>query len=132
MKVYVITKGEYSDYSIYGVAIDKAEAEQMREYFSDEYDEANIEEYDTDVMKCINEGQTFYCVSLDCKNDLVECEEDNNAIKFYQPGEIGHQRYKSQERYYIHLFAKDREHAIKIGADKLYQAKYEKEMFGND
>ena len=130
MKVYVITIGEYSDYNICGVAIDETEAEQMREYFSGKYAEARIEEYDTDVMKCINKGLTFYCVSLNCKNDLVECEKANYRIKYYYPGEIRH--HKKQDIYYIHLFAKDEEHAIKIGADKLYQAKYEKEIFEND
>ena len=46
-KVYVVTKGEYSDYHICRVFLDKEEAERYKESISDEsYDgEADIEEF---------------------------------------------------------------------------------------
>ena len=48
MKAYVITKGEYSDYKIYAVTLDKEQAELLKAEYSDKWDEAFIEEYDTD------------------------------------------------------------------------------------
>lgn len=51
MKIYVITSGCYSDYHIDAVTDDKDRAEFLKLKFSDEYDEANIEEYDTDEYR---------------------------------------------------------------------------------
>lgn len=51
MKVYVITSGEYSDYGICAVTLDKKQAELLKERYSGKWDEARIEEYDTDDYK---------------------------------------------------------------------------------
>lgn len=68
MKIYVITKGCYSDYSICAVSTDKEEAKVLAEIYTDRYDTATIEEYDTEnnaevikyreVFKCVYEKQT--------------------------------------------------------------------------
>lgn len=62
MKIYVITKGCYSDYHIAAVTDDKDKAEFLKLKFSDEYDEANIEEYDTDEysVEGIQNMKLFY------------------------------------------------------------------------
>ena len=56
MKVYVITSGEYSDYSILAVSLSREKAELIcamlnstKRYYSDV---ATIEEYDTDELQC--------------------------------------------------------------------------------
>lgn len=51
MKIYVITKGAYSDYHICAVATDKKKAEILRKAFSDDWNEAQIETYETDRFK---------------------------------------------------------------------------------
>lgn len=68
MKIYVITKGCYSDYHICTVTTDKEEAEVLAETFTNSYDTATIEEYDTEnnaevikykkVFRCMYEKQT--------------------------------------------------------------------------
>lgn len=50
MKVYVITKGDYSDYHIVGVTTDKDKAETVAKEVSGEwqFNTASVETYDTD------------------------------------------------------------------------------------
>ena len=48
MKIYIITKGSYSDYHICGVAVDLKEAERLQNINTDEWDMARIETYDTE------------------------------------------------------------------------------------
>ena len=48
MKIYIVTKGAYSDYHICGVAVDLKEAEHLQNVNTDEWDIANIETYDTE------------------------------------------------------------------------------------
>lgn len=48
MKIYVITSGSYSDYHICAVATDLDTAAELRELHTTKYDEAHIEEFDTD------------------------------------------------------------------------------------
>ena len=46
MKVYIITEGDYSDYHICAVTLEKKQAEQLKKYFASNYSEPNIEEYE--------------------------------------------------------------------------------------
>ena len=48
MKIYIITRGSYSDYHICGVAVDLKEAERLQNINTDEWDMARIETYDTE------------------------------------------------------------------------------------
>lgn len=48
MKIYIITRGSYSDYHICGVAVDLKEAERLQNVNTDEWDIARIETYDTE------------------------------------------------------------------------------------
>ena len=48
MKIYIVTKGSYSDYHICGVAVDLKEAERLQNVNTDEWDMARIETYDTE------------------------------------------------------------------------------------
>lgn len=47
MKIYIVTKGSYSDYHICGVAVDLKEAERLQNINTD-WDIARIETYDTE------------------------------------------------------------------------------------
>lgn len=61
MKVYVITKGCYSDYHICAVETDKEKAKLLAQRFSSSYEKAEIEEWDTDANPDIYESK--YCYS---------------------------------------------------------------------
>lgn len=48
MKIYIVTRGSYSDYHICGVAVDLKEAERLQNINTDEWYMARIETYDTE------------------------------------------------------------------------------------
>ena len=48
MKIYIITRGSYSDYHICGVAVDLKEAKRLQNINTDEWDVSRIETYDTE------------------------------------------------------------------------------------
>lgn len=126
MKVYVITAGVYSDYTIYGVAIDPVMAENIRKYVDKEYEEAAIEEFDTeswpdilktgniyDVEKYPNGRMAVFKRSWDIetgyarRNKVVKASGMMRALK-------------------VTVIANDKEHAIKIAADLFAEYEYRK------
>ena len=133
MKVYVITRGDYSDYHICGVAVDKKKAQLIKKLNSDDMYLANIEEYDTDeyyddempqwVVKFSNNRQPIVDLSW----------FDNNMM--HKPPKIFDysDRYVDDElpfigiKYLVRLQAKDKERALKIAQDELARYKAEKE-----
>lgn len=126
MKVYVITKGSYSDYGICGVAIDKDKAEILRKFYSDRYDEAEIEEYDTEEEEIPNDLITVYSFSINEKGEVSDKEplmrskrEWKNQFNLYSVPEYS---------FYAEVMAVDRDHALKIALDT--RAKMLAERFG--
>ncbi len=123
MKVYVITKGAYSDYSIYGVALDKKRAETLRKFISDKYDEGMIEEYDTDTFEPLHAGKKPY-----------EIYYRNNGTRHCHLMTYDLYAFNSKVRkdraggYTVNVWATDEYHALKIADDKLAEYKYRKAM----
>jgi len=123
MKVYVITRGDYSDYSIMAVALDKSRAKELATIFSDDMYVANVEEYDSDTYTPIRKPLwfvTFY-------KDLPP------RVHRYIYG-IEHHNYPyvrevaiEQLTYTVYVQADDEEHALKIASDELAKYKAEKE-----
>lgn len=107
MKIYVITKGCYSDYHICTVTTNKEEAEVLAETFTNSYDTATIEEFDTEnnaevikykkVFRCMYEkqtksikvGESYYDNAVEeiinyekCLITLVRANTPEEALKF--------------------------------------------------
>ena len=59
MKVYVITKGDYSEYHICAVETDHEKAQILKEKFSTEWSPARIEEFDTENYNPIFQSKKF-------------------------------------------------------------------------
>lgn len=123
MIVYVITKGEYSDYGIYAVTLEKEKAEKLKKLYSDKWDDAMIETYDTDDYY-VEKGR-FYEVILGKRVGIrvreirPVCVYDRNEVRTMR-------NFKTKEReYVVYVKAKDEEKAKKIGADLV--AKYKAE-----
>ena len=123
MKVYVITKGVYSDYRICAVALDKDKAEILRKAFSS-WGEAEIETYETDqFITEIEAGLKIYqCIVND--NGLSAYERDYD----YADDICFNKENKTNRRiatYSVYVWAKDEDSALKIAADKIaeYKAK---------
>ena len=95
MKIYIITRGSYSDYHICGVAVDWKEAERLQNVNTDEWDVARIETYDTedngeiegwlkhryvfrfDADNAYDDDVTIYVFDGECyKNDWLMAKND--------------------------------------------------------
>lgn len=113
-KVYIITKGAYSDYHICAVAATKEIAEKLRKIYSDEYSwaDARIEEYDLNEAK--DDVRVFYDVTFAdgkvsaCFNEYGERE----SIQFFKGN-----KWQS-DRLIVSVRARDEDHAIKIAQDR--------------
>lgn len=129
MKVYVITKGDYFDYHICGVAVDKNMADKIAEGCSSDYDEAMVEVYDTEMFSPILKGGSVFFVRLTYDNNEIEsCEENNWDYVVNRINKVD--TMFRNAGCFTYVVARDEEHARKIGADILYQYKYEKETYG--
>ncbi len=146
MKVYVVTKGEYSDYYIVGVAESLKDADTLKKHFGAD----NIEVFDTE-LNCDNLDEQVKNTILAGKGFYeVEYSEDKNAYHYKEfiairVGDKEIQRscinseykceeyydYKNKEKYKFWVFyvvARDNKHAEKIAQDKY--AKIKAEMLG--
>ena len=105
MKVYVITKGCYSSYHIVGVCLDKKKAKEIAEAVSEEprsLYEARVEEYDTDAFVT---GLKYYVSYVDgiWYAGIDDYDEHQS-------------NYAYSDKSFI-VYAKDKEHAVKIAQD---------------
>ena len=129
MKIYVITKGEYSDHHICAVSEDERKAEMLRRFYSGDgrYEEATIEEYDTNLwLTEIESGFKMYCCRVD-DDGIIEIVESALTLDYTSPGDFKVRYYEKQHRYCLYVFAKDKDHAKKIAIDKVNEYKAIKE-----
>ena len=110
-KVYIITKGDYSDYHICAVTADAELAKKLKKLYTDRYDEASIEEYILD--ECIN--RKCYGIVFDDNGRIIDITADEYELK--KEDEID--TYSDPDDHIIcWVFAKDMEHAKKMAQDK--------------
>jgi hypothetical protein len=69
MKIYIVTAGEYSDYHIVRVFLDKEKAERYISLCGNHYDEPVIEEYETDDDSIIEEINFIRAEFIKTKNE---------------------------------------------------------------
>lgn len=107
MIVYVVFKGKYSDKHIVGVAIDKEKADVLKKIYSRSWDEAYIEEYDTDDP--IIEYKLIWEVRFDTVTGAVLSAEVSNDDSIH---------INADKRIYnIYVYADDVEEAIKLAKE---------------
>lgn len=110
-KVYVITQGDYSDYHICAVTLDKELAEKLCKVYSNlkyypYFDPAQIEEYD--LQQSMDDVRIMYRVEIDCGD--IEVTEDRYENK---EDVFGDKNY-----FTAYVLARDQEHAVKIAQDR--------------
>ena len=115
MKVYVVTQGEYSDYGIVGVAIDKKQAEYIAMVHNTYNEPCYIEEYDTEEIKVDKDFEPNWIVRFD--TDEIKKVYPFTGKKPYKVKEYGMNQCS------VIVKAKDEDHAIKIAIDTLAQYK---------
>jgi len=123
MKIYVITKGEYSDYGIVAVAIDKDKAEELRIAYSG-LDEAMIEEYETDDYYA--EKGKFYRVNIGMRGAVSVYETGVPDVTERNKVFIIEDFRTHRKCYTVQVKAADEKHAKKIGCDLVSKYKAEK------
>jgi hypothetical protein len=147
-KIYIITCGCYSDYSIYGATTDPHRAEDMRKKVSaGAHDEAYIEEYEDGVFPDIYEKYEnyepiqYWCVTFKSNKEYPEAYSyiaKHKSVKVVTSSqEKGPCEFRMNlpPRYEIYnvyrvdcIVAKDKDHAIKIAADTLAEYRAQEEI----
>lgn len=138
MKIYIVTSGEYSDYSILAAFLDETKAEVFVEKYNRgrvdkqgvcHYGEAIIEEYE-DGIPFDFETMNLYAVRFyhDGSHDIVK-KELCNVYDFQRPFPCiaAPNSTFTRHKYIVEVAAKDEEHAFKIACDALAKWKAEKE-----
>lgn len=110
MKIYAITKGEYSGYHICALTADRAKAEKLRQIYSDDVYEAFIEEFEDGETA---EVQIRWSCDADGQNPRVWDYPEPEQVLTNGGGEI----------YAVHLYAQDAAHATKKAQDLVAQFK---------
>jgi hypothetical protein len=120
-KVYVITKGIYSDYHICAVTLDKSRAERLKKLLYENYEEATIEEYTLNEYK--ENGNVYYVEFHDDAPPTIGLDEyDGSYLYENVPCVLD---WYDPIRVYVR--AKDEQHAMKIAQDEYAKWKAEKE-----
>ena len=125
MTVYVITRGDYSDYHICAVSLDKDKAKRLAKMYSDNYDDAHVEEWETDTVADINalNGRRPYYVQFN-PDGSVDAFERTYEYWEFEPG-VDELDYGIVS---FRVYAPDEEKARKIACDM--RAKYLAEKEG--
>jgi len=112
-KVYVITKGEYSNYHICAIFSDKKKAKEITGFFIDGYERVGIEEWLIDVVP--PENRRRFSVFMRKNGDVKEINKD----KLYDVADFKNAvtEWWDKEGWTFQVWAKDRNHAIKIAKD---------------
>ena len=124
MKIYVITKGSYSDYHICAVTTDEKQAEKLAKLYTDNWDDAEVEEYETDdytdELKDFNDSRLPYRVTFTFVGDVHRVsrqglEDFEPRVDVIQTGDV----IRLKDAYIsVQLYAPDEEAAVKIAAEK--------------
>lgn len=117
MKIYVVTKGYYSDYHIITATTDEEVAKKIAKNFNEGYDKTNIEIFE-DSELYVN---PFWEITFDSDGDVLDMTKTTNEyyldnINQVEPSGDG-------KTMYICVSAENAEHAIKIASEK--RAEYE-------
>ena len=133
MIVYVITEGDYSDYHIIGVTLDKQFAKDFCERHNrpEYFQSYRVEEYNTDHLMAFTKDMHLWRVFLE--KGILRADMDDGAVSYFSDCINQVNRHyngkRPDERWYTtYVVAKDEEHAEKIGYDLIMQSRYRKEI----
>ena len=135
MKVYIISSGKYSDYTIDAVTLDKEEAERMVNVFPEE----RIQTYDTDDFPKILTNDPYWICEYNLPTRNIDGEIIyNESIEIYQEdyyypydlkelNKVINKTTFNESLYGFRMYiqAKDKDHAAKIFYDKVAEWKAE-------
>lgn len=117
MKIYVLTKGQYSDYHICGVFDNEELARGFVKLFDgslnkEEYDRYMIEEYEVNPFKMeVGKGYNPYFVRMRKNGEAYKIRIADSEFGFLDSNSFG---FCMRGDLYNHCFARDEQHAVKI------------------
>lgn len=129
MKIYVVTSGEYSEYHIVGITLDRQVADTFvngknatrGKYGSEFY----LEEYETDDFQMIKKGCKPYKACFYGNENGDRWSWADECVWGYK--NIGLVEADSRGNYEVNVLAKDIDHALKIGSEKVAEYRAHKE-----
>jgi hypothetical protein len=116
--IYLVSDGEYSDYSVYGLYSTLEKAKQAQELYAANY----IEEFELDHLPPHPPGELLWCVHMK-DNGGVQLIERETAPEQFEPSCIYNNLL---DGYYpdlrtigniLRIWARDQDHAIKIAGE---------------
>lgn len=116
MKIYVITKGAYSAYHICAVVTDCTKAQILQEQFSDKWDDAEIEEFETEVYNDVCTGKNLYSIYFNKNGDVKNVSIDE--LEYFNPENNPVTIFRDDNGVRVHVFAFNEKSAIKVAAEK--------------
>lgn len=132
MKIYIITKGDYSDYHICAATTDENVAKNLLQLYRDRWEEPIIETYDDVAARDVLHGGRIWDVFINSKNTAFRACEQYNSVAV--PANINQvERIEDwmlcgeNEDYIISVVAKSKQHAEKIAQDIFAEYKYNKQ-----
>ncbi len=111
MKIYVVTRGSYSDYHIITATTDKTQAKKIADKFSDEWDKAKVEIYDDAEIYL----KKMWFVRFDTKGNVNELHVDNSEYSYECVNKCS---FDAAKGVFVHVCADDEISAIKIASEK--------------
>jgi hypothetical protein len=75
-EVYLVTRGRYSDYGVYGVFVDKLLAEEYAQQISTKYDNAKVETRPIITNLIAPVGHRAYGITMDIDGNTSEIENE--------------------------------------------------------
>ena len=133
-KIYVVTAGSYSDYRICGVYSTQEKADEASEQYTSDYDKAHPEEYELDYLPDHPKGMIAWSVFMDRDGNSIEGYDDASRCGLrndfsFSPRHVPQDTWDSRRGGFLgitngvlfYVWARDKEHAIKIANEKRIQ-----------
>ena len=122
-KVFVVTSGTYSDYSIDSIFTNRELAQSFIDVFKDDWNTMEIEEWDLDPNKThVKQNRKPYFLRINKNGDISDLSLANSTYYFKEDipkAKISYTR--DFEWMNINCFADDENHAVKIAGEKMAQ-----------
>ena len=109
-KIYLMTTGEYSEYSVEGAFSSEEKLKQFAEMNNNSY--YNIEELEIDPYERYYGDRKLYFVRMRKDGSIYEVRKTSVGI------DVGEGRFDADGRLVIDCYAKDEHHAAKIANEK--------------
>lgn len=118
--VFLVTRGDYSDYRVCAVFTDKKLAQKYIDSFEKAYDEFRIENYKLNPFsKELKADYKPYFLRMKKDGTCTEIYVKDSSYGFESEDlDVGFDIHKDM---YLSVFAKDEKHAIKIANEKRVQ-----------